>query len=470
MMPDGRGCNGTLLNNTLQDGTPYVLIANHCYQPTESQWVFYFNYQSPTCIGDTGQTAQTLTGSVRRAVLYHGDFCLMELNDLPPASFGVYYAGWDHSGNPPQSGAGILDPRADVKKISFYNQPATTVLVDVEQIPCWQNYWFNGILEAGASGAPMFDQNKRVVGHYIDGVQTCETATTDPSYASKFSENWDGGTGLASRLRDWLDPADTAMFLDGYDPNGTPPAVVVKAKVMLQGPFVQGSGLMSAGLNNADLVPLSEPYTALGYTFPGGGGGEATAQAVLDVTGQERVVDWVVVELRNKNNAAQVMAARAALLRRDGSIVDIDGVSDVLFTGMAADDYYVAVRHRNHLGIITATAKPLSASASLIDFTDTSVAVMGGANAAKMIGSTRCLIAGDGNHDGVVRYTGAANDRDAILVRIGGINPTDVYQGYVTEDVNMDGQVMYSGAGNDRDFILTNIGSQPTTVLSGGLP
>lgn len=470
MMPDGRGCDGTLLNNTLQNGTPYVLIANHCYQPTESQWIFYFNYQSPTCIGDTGQTAQTLTGSVRRAVLYHGDFCLMELNNLPPASFGVYYAGWDHSGVAPQSGASILNPQADVKKISFYNQPATTALVDVEQIPCWQTYWYNGILEAGASGAPLFDQNKRVVGHVIGGEQTCATATTQPSTASKFSENWNGGTGPASRLRDWLDPANTTMALNGYDPNGVPAPVVVKLKAMLQGPYVQATGLMAAGLNDAGVLPLAEPYTALGYVHHGGGGGEATVQNVLNVTGPNRIVDWVVVELRNKNAPAQVLATRSALLRRNGTIVDVDGASDVAFPGLPADNYYVAVRHRNHLGIMTSTARPLSASASLIDLTSTTVPIQGGSAAANTIAGTRCLWSGDANHDRSVRYTGAMNDRDPILVRTGGGIPTAVFNGYATEDVNLDGAVKYTGAGNDRDVLLPNIGTQPNTVRQDSLP
>lgn len=470
MMPDGRGCNGTLLNNTLQDGTPYVLIANHCWQPTESQWIFYFNYQSPTCIGDTGQTAQTLLGCVRRAVLYHGDFCLMEINEPPPPAFGAYYAGWDHSGAAPQSGATILDPQADVKKITFYNTPATSTTVDVEQIPCWETYWYSGILEAGASGAPLFDQNKRVVGHMIGGEQTCATATTEPSFASKFSENWDGGTGPASRLRDWLDPANTTTALDGYDPNGVLPALAVRLKVMLGGPFVQAGGLMASGLNDNGQVPLSEPYTALGYVHHGNGGGESTVPTVLAVTGPQRVVDWVVVELRNKNNPAQVLATRSALLRRNGTIVDDDGISDVAFEGMPSDNYYVAVRHRNHLGVMTAAAIPLSATATLKDLTNGSVALAGGTASTELIGTTRCLWPGDANFNGAVSYTGVANDRDPVLVRIGSAVPTAVYTGYALEDLNMDGSVKYTGAANDRDLILPTTGNLPTLVVTDALP
>lgn len=470
VMPDGRGCNGTLLNNTLQDGTPYVLIANHCYQPTESQWIFYFNYQSPTCEGDTGQTTQTLSGSVRRSILYQGDYCLMEINAQPPPSFNVYYAGWDHSGSPPQSGASILDPIGDVKKISFFNTPATTYTDHDTETLCWLVYWYSGLIEGGASGAPLFDQNKRVVGHMIGGEQSCATATTLPSYASKFSENWDGGTGPASRLRDWLDPANTTIALDGYDPNGSPAAVAVRLKALLQGPYVPASGLMSTGLNDAGLLPLTEPYSALGYVHRGGGGGETTSAAVLAVTGPERVVDWVVVELRDKNTPSTVVATRSCLLRRNGTIVDMDGVSDVTFQGLQADQYYVAVRHRNHLGIMTASARPLSAIGSLIDLSNGSVATYGGSEATVLVGTGRCLWAGDANMNGSLKYTGPMNDRDPMLVRVGGTVPTAIFSGNALEDVNMDGLVKYTGTGNDRDLLLSNIGNTPTGIRMAKLP
>lgn len=468
MRPDGGACNGTLLNNTLEDGTPYVLIAHHCYQPTESQWIFYFNYQSPACVGDTGQTAQTLVGAVQRSGSYQGDFDLMELNDLPPPSFGAFYAGWDHSGTPPQSGACISNPMTDVKKIAFYNTPSTSAIADVTNTPSWENFWYSGLSES--SGAPLFDQNKRVVGHMVDGDQSCETLTTSTTLASKFSANWDG-PAPDGRLRDWLDPANTTVAMNGHDPNGLSPATVrVRLKAVLEGPYVAGTGMMSTALNDSAFVPLTEPYTAIGYVHTGSGGGETSIQDVLDVGGVNEVVDWVVVELRNKNNASAVLASRSALLRRNGTIVDADGTSAVTFTGLTADQYYVAVRHRNHLGIMTATAQPLSADASWMDLSDGSIPLLGGDAATKDIGGVRCLWAGDVNRNNVLRYTGTQNDRDPILVGIGGTVPTAAVNGYKPGDVNMDGQVKYTGMNNDRDPLLLNIGSLPTGQRVGAIP
>ena len=470
VMPSGLGCNGTILNNTAQDGTPYVLIANHCYQPTESQWLYYFNYQSPSCVGDTGQTMQTVLGSYRRSILYHGDFCLMEMFDTPPPAFNAYYAGWDRSGTPPQSGASVLDPAGDVKKISFYSTPTTSYLTqDGEFTPCWSVYWSNGIQEAGASGAPLFDQNKRLVAHMVDGVQTCSNYTTVPSYGSKFSENWDGGTAPNSRLRDWLDPSNTHITLDGWDPNANSPQLKVKLKAMLKGPFVAANGNMSTGINDMGELPFMEPYTALGYPHMGGGG-ESTTQAVLNITGNNRVVDWVVVELRDANVPANVLATRSALILKNGKIVDVDGASDVAFTGIVAGSYYVALHHRNHLAVMTASAQAISATATLIDLSLANAPIYGGGAASALVSGVRCLWSGDVNGDQEVKYTGTANDRDSILVRVGSTVPTAIYTGYALEDVNMDGVVKYTGSNNDRDPIVNNIGGLPTAVLTSTVP
>lgn len=468
--PDGNTCNGTLLNNTLQDGTPYVLIANHCYQTNEQQWVFYFNYQSPECIGDTGQTAQTIVGAVKRAGRYGGDFCLMELSQPPPPSFNAYYAGWDRTGNVPQSGVAFANPLSDVKKISVFSNPATSVVEDVTGAPSWQVYWTTGLMQAAGSGASFFDQNKRLVGHMVSGVQTCATATTVPSAAVKFSENWDNGPTSEKRLRDWLDPGNTVMTLDGYDPNPAAPSVQVSVKVLLQGPYDLATGLMTTGLNDAGLLPVTEPYSAAGYVHQGGGGGEVLGSGVTGITGNGRIVDWVVIELRDTVEPGTVLATRAALLRKDGRIVAPDGTGNVVFEGWSPGQYYVAVRHRNHLGIMTFAPLELSAATQLIDLTDGSTPLRGGDEATLDLPGGLAMWAGDATGDGSVKYTGNGNDRDPLLLRIATGNPVDVYQGYVPEDLNMDGAVQYTGSGNDRELILVNMDGNPLKVRSDHLP
>ncbi|MBS1583044.1 MAG: hypothetical protein JST66_12670 [Bacteroidetes bacterium] len=470
LRPDGGGCTGSLINNTAQNGTPYFYMANHCYTPDPGQWVFYFNYESPTCLGSTGPTDQTISGATFKSAYYYDDFCLLQLSSAPPESYHPYYAGWDRSGNTPTNQTVIHHPLYDVKKITFDNNPATSYTT-VEGIQCWKNFWDSGIVEPVSSGSPLFDQNKRIIGHMTEGAQTCANAATTYTGCAKFSASWDGA-GPTTRLRDWLDPANTAMTLNGYDPfNGTPTVgVKVSVKVMLQGPYDSGTQLMNSTLRDNGLLPLTEPYTGLGYTHVGGGNAPTT-NAVLSVTGSAAIVDWVVVELRNKNNSAQVMATRAALVRRDGLVVDVNGTAPVDFAAMPVDNYFIAVRHRNHLGAMTATAQALSGTASLLDIQSGAVAVFGGASALCTIGTAKCLWAGDAVRDNLLKYTGANNDRDPILARIGGAVPTATTTGYYVEDVNMDGVVKYTGAGNDRDPILSNVGGAvPTATKAGSVP
>lgn len=245
-------------------------------------------------------------------------------------------------------------------------------------------------------------------------------------------------------------------------------AVQVRPKGFLEGPYNSGTGLMSDALRAAGLVPLSEPYTALGYEHAMSGG-ETTTPAVLAVTGNNAIVDWVVVELRHSAQASLVVASACALVQRDGDVVGVDGTSPVrLFVG--AGNYHVAIRHRNHLGAMTASTVALTPTASTVDLSTSSTATYG-TNARKTIGSVQVLWAGDPTRDNSVRYTGSGNDRDPILVKIGGTTPNSTVAGYFQEDVNLDGLVKYTGASNDRDPVLVNVGSTtPNNVRLQQLP
>ena len=469
LRPDGNGCTGSLVNNTAQPGTPYFFFANHCYTPTANQWVFYFNYESPTCVGTVGPTTETITGATLKAAYYYDDFGLLQLNSAPPLSYGPYYAGWDRSGNTPTSTTIVQHPNYDVKKISFDYGPATSY-VDGIGIQMWGSTWDSGVVQAVSSGAPCFDQNKRIVGHMAEGAYSCTVPAQNTAGSGKFSASWDGASA-STRLRDWLDPANTTVVMDGYDPANTPPPTLpVRLKVFLEGPYNTQTLNMNGTLRANGLVPPVEPYTGLGYMHAGGGGGETTTPAVLALTGSASPVDWVVVELRNKNDASQVVATRSALLLRNGSVVGVNGSSDVTFQ-IAVDDYYIAVRHRNHLGIMTQDPQSLNVTPVLRDLTNGSVPLNGGAAATNNVNGVRVLIAGDVTRNGQVKYAGSANDRDPILTRVGGTVPTATASGYLPEDLNMDGSVKYAGSSNDRDVILTVIGgTTPTATRSAQIP
>ncbi len=258
-----------------------------------------------------------------------------------------------------------------------------------------------------------------------------------------------------------------SSFTIGCVGSSTPVAV----RVFLDGPYDPATGLMSDAQRSAGLLPLTEPYTALGYQAVGAGP-NSIPSSVLLATGPNAIVDWVVVELRSSGTPGAVTASRFALVQRDGDVVDVDGVSPVTFT-VPQQYYHVAVRHRNHLGCMTATAQLLS-SVPVVDLTSPATFTYG-SNARRSVTGTHgaeVLWAGDVSFDGQVKYTGAGNDRDPILVAVGSASPNNVSTGsYSSRDVNMDGVVKYTGSNNDRDRILLNVGSTtPNNVRVQQLP
>ncbi len=73
-----------------------------------------------------------------------------------------------------------------------------------------------GSTEGGSSGAPLYNQDMRVVGLLHGGYAACGDARAD--WFGRFSVAWAGAGSSRTRLSDWLDPLATgAVTLDGLD-------------------------------------------------------------------------------------------------------------------------------------------------------------------------------------------------------------------------------------------------------------
>ncbi len=257
---------------------------------------------------------------------------------------------------------------------------------------------------------------------------------------------------------------DVGTFIVGGDPALT--SVKVAPRVFLAGPY-NGTD-MNDNLRAANLIPLTEPYTAMTqFTHVGRGGGESvSALADFNETGtDDDIVDWMFLELRDQADNTAIVATAAALLQRDGDIVGTDG-NAVSFTGVEAGDYYLAIRHRNHLGIMTAGAETLSKTPISLDFTDGSAATWG-TNAQRDFLGKNTLWAGDVNRDNLIRYQGVDNDNVEIQNSVG-LNPGNFFNSlgysfseYSVSDVNLDGIIKYQGADNDNVEIQNSIGLNP---------
>ncbi len=241
-------------------------------------------------------------------------------------------------------------------------------------------------------------------------------------------------------------------------------------KLMLEGPY--SGSTMTDALRTLPSFPLTEPFTALGYSNALYTPGATIGSSILATTGNNAIVDWVLVEMRPVATPSVIAASRAVLLQRDGDVVDLDGVSNVGFAGLAPGNYCVAVKPRNHLPVMSATSAPVAygAAPAAVDFTLPGTAVYDN-DARKNVGGVMLIAAGDVTFNGTVRYTGTGNDRDPIILRVGGSTPNNTVSGYWREDVNMDGVVKYTGTANDRDIILTNVGSTtPNSTRVATLP
>jgi subtilisin family serine protease len=250
-----------------------------------------------------------------------------------------------------------------------------------------------------------------------------------------------------------------------------PLGISVQVRAFLSGPYVSATGLMHDSLREQQLIPLSEPYTASPFFFPqiSYPSGETTTTSVLSVSGPNAIVDWVVLELRSASNPAVVVATKRALIQRDGDVVDhSSGSGPVVFSNQAPDNYFLSIKHRNHLGVMTATSIPFSSTTTVVDFSTISVWTNPLiANAPrKAFGNIMLLHSGDVNVNKNIKYNGFSNDKDAVLNAVGLATPNNSVTGYRVEDANMDARIKYNNTNSDRVVILNSVGaSTPNSIL-----
>ena len=214
-------CTGALVNNTSQDGKPYILTANHCLstQSAATNTVFLFGYEASYC-NSSGTSSKSLTGSQLIATRESMDMTLLELNQTPPSDYRPFYLGWNRQTTPALNTVSIHHPKGDWKKISKdFDSPAIVTLSGFASQGHWRiASWEEGTTEGGSSGSPLLDQNSRTVGFLSGGEAECGNSIND--YYGRISSVWDpSGSAANEQLRAWLDPGNTGQTtLDGFNP------------------------------------------------------------------------------------------------------------------------------------------------------------------------------------------------------------------------------------------------------------
>ncbi|MCL2073673.1 MAG: T9SS type A sorting domain-containing protein [Marinilabiliaceae bacterium] len=227
-------CTGSLVNNTIIDGTLYFLTAYHCAgnasESDKKLWQFYFDYEQPGCNNTIEPKFVLTTGCTQLAkgdVKGGSDFQLLQLNSLPNSEWKPYFNGWDNSEDASLSGVCIHHPDGDAKKISTYRTKNITItpFIDNDKMAegsAWQTFWATtengfGITEGGSSGSPLYNSNGLLIGTLTGGISDCYNSNSFDVFG-KFNFHWDkNGATANSQLAKWLDPKNSGVTkLEGY--------------------------------------------------------------------------------------------------------------------------------------------------------------------------------------------------------------------------------------------------------------
>lgn len=165
-------------------------------------------------------------------------------------------------------------------------------------------------------------------------------------------------------------------------------------KAFLEG-AVSGSTMSTKLSSN---LPTAQPYS------------NATAETSSGIPAN--AVDWVEVELRTGSaSGTKTGTNRAAIIKNDGSIVDKDG-NTFTMPQASGTDYFIVIRHRNHLSVMSASAISTTNGVYTYDFTTAQAqAFNNGSDGAVQVGTVFAMSAGDADGDGDVDITDLATWR-----------------------------------------------------------
>ncbi len=226
--------------------------------------------------------------------------------------------------------------------------------------------------------------------------------------------------------------------------------MILATRIFLEGPYRNGN--MAADLAAKSLVP-SVPPNIYPYNL------DPNRNSYYLRNVPDSVVDWVVLEFRTKQIGGDTKYVTGLLLK-SGQLMDANMNSPMYLSKrfLTDDEYYIVVRHRNHLSVITENPVRMAANTTIteLDFSKPGV-LFGHTDAVKPLAKQLDnsiiygMIAGDVNGDGKIDDTDYLSCWDVLY------NPTNKtidVPSYKSYDMNLSGII------NTRDlnFILNNRG------------
>ncbi len=214
--------------------------------------------------------------------------------------------------------------------------------------------------------------------------------------------------------------------------------LAVELRVFLEGAYDESTGAMRTTLKDNGVLSTTQPFDRAPWGYSG-------TESVADVSSfPATTVDWVLVSVHDPNDNYSILEERAGLLLSNGDVVDADGSgTGVKFQNISRGGYYISVKSRNHIGILSPNAVALP-DPNPYNFTDASN-VMGTFTQVSNFGNVAACKAGDFDSNGVI----TVDDFNYYLWQSAAVNT------YLDSDCNMDGNVSI----NDFNQYRSNVSS-----------
>ena len=257
-----------------------------------------------------------------------------------------------------------------------------------------------------------------------------------PFFIYRYASGWQGyGDGDASSpisAGSVVIPADSSVWMLSE-------GIGVKARLFLEGPYdASGDSMLTILCPDYDnVIPLTSPYAA----------DDRSCTAVPSC-----VTDWVLVEVRSSMDGSSI-GSRACFLKSDGYLVADDGSTDCVGVCCCPGDYYLVIKHRNHLDIETSSActgLTWGTEPDVYNFTSGTGKYKGG-DACMLETSVYGMYTGDADDDGQVQVD---DKNDYWQTQVG-------ESGYKCSDFDLNGQVQIS---DKNDYWIDNTGKGSQVV------
>lgn len=330
-------------------------------------------------------------------------------------SVNVFY-GW----------AGILIPsKSNNLVFSPYNQPVSNLTASVNA-DFSGGYYINGRTYDNG-GSP-------ISGVLLQGFPSAVTSNEYGEYSVFLDSGWTGRvTPTKENLTfnpEYRNYQNISVSLETED-YMRQQAAVLNLKVLLTGAMYENTDTMRTSLNYKSFISERPPDTLSGSGIPFVYvRGEYEGVNSKFFAAHRDIVDWIIIELRDSRDYSIPVDTITAFVRNDGRVLSMSGDTLIpLNDNILPDNYYIVIRHRNHLSIMSNNPVFLNSYTELYDFSS-DISLYFGGDAHLLPNGKYGMFPGDADHNGEVNL---------LDYQVFNSQTISALNGYLFTDFNMDG-------------------------------